>query len=277
MRTVALLFTVAALAFAYDVQDKETIHQIFPAATRLELDNVNGSVHVTGYNGPEIVMDAEKTIAAESQDRLEAAKREVKLETSQSGGEVKLFVDGPFRCHCGDGGSGIHDHGHLGYSVKYDFELKVPAGAFLRVATVNGGHVRVENTTGEFDLSNVNGRIEIVEASGSGNAHTVNGKITATFSRNPSSATSFKTVNGSIEASFRPNLSADVHLKTFNGGAYTDFDATALPNSVPVAEHRNGKFVYRSDRSSSVRIGTGGPEYKFETLNGSIRIINRGQ
>jgi DUF4097 and DUF4098 domain-containing protein YvlB len=277
MRTLCVLFTAATLAFAFDVQEKETIRQTFPAATRLELDNVDGSVHVTGYNGSEVVMEAEKTIDAESQDRLEAAKHDVKLDVSESGGEVKLFVDGPFRCHCGDGGSGIRDHRHLGYRVKYDFELKVPASAILRLATVNGGHIRVENTSGDFDLSNVNGSIEVDEASGSGNVHTVNGKITATFASNPSKATSFKTINGTIEASFRPNLAADVQLKTFNGGAYTDFPVTALPNATPVAEHRNGRFVYRSDRSSAVRIGTGGPEYKFETLNGSIRIINRGQ
>ena len=66
-------------------------------------------------------------------------------------------------------------------------------------------------------------------------------------------------------------------LKTFNGGAYTDFPVTALPRAAPVAERRDGKFVYRADKSTSVRIGNGGPEYKFDTLNGSIRIINRGQ
>jgi DUF4097 and DUF4098 domain-containing protein YvlB len=277
MRTIAALFAFSALACAWDLQEKETSHQTFPAATRLDLDNVNGSIHVTGTSGTEIVMEAQKTIEAESQDRMDAAKRDVKLETSQSGGEVKLFVDGPFRCHCGDGGSGIRDRGHIGYSVRYDFELKVPAGAVLRVATVNGGHIHVENTTGDFDLSNVNGGIELSEAAGSGNVHTVNGKISATFTRNPANGTSFKTVNGTIEASFRPNLAADVWLKTMNGGAYTDFPATALANMPATAERRDGKFVYRGNRSSTVRIGAGGPEYKFETLNGSIRIINRGQ
>jgi phage baseplate assembly protein gpV len=276
MRTLAALFAVAALACAWDVQDKETIRQTFPAATRLDLDNVNGYIHVRGYSGSEIVMEAVKTIEAESQERLDAAKREVKLETSQSGGDVKLYVDGPFRCHCSDGASGIHDHGHRGYSVKYDFELKVPAGAVLQLSGVNG-HMQVENSSGDFDLSNVNGSIEATDLSGSGHVHTVNGKITASFARNPSNATSFKTVNGGIEASFSPNLSADVHLKTFHGSAYTDFDTTALPNAAPAAEQRNGKFVYRSNRSTAVRIGSGGPEYKFETLNGSIRILKRGQ
>jgi hypothetical protein len=277
MRALLVLFAAASLACAFDSQEKETIRQTFPAATRLEVDNVSGSIHVTGYNGSEIVLEAEKTIDAESQDRLDASKREVKLDITQSGGEVKLFVDGPFRCHCSDGGYGIHDHGHRGYNVNYDFELKVPAATFLRLATVNHGGIHVENTTGDFDLSNVNGGIELAEAGGSGNVHTVNGKISASFTRNPTGNSSFKTVNGGIEASFRPALSADFRLKTFNGGAYTDFAVTALPNTTPTAERRNGKFIYRSDNTSAVRIGSGGPELKFETLNGSIRIINRGQ
>jgi DUF4097 and DUF4098 domain-containing protein YvlB len=115
------------------------------------------------------------------------------------------------------------------------------------------------------------------EVAGSGPVHTVNGKISVVFSRNPTKDSSFKSVNGTIEASFRPNLSADVRVKTFNGHAYTDFDATALPGLSPVSERRDGKFIYRSDRSTGMRIGNGGPEFKFDTLNGSIRIINRGQ
>ena len=42
-------------------------------------------------------------------------------------------------------------------------------------------------------------------------------------------------------------------------------------------ETEDGKFIYRGDRSTGMRIGNGGPEFKFDTLNGSIRIINRGQ
>jgi len=145
------------------------------------------------------------------------------------------------------------------------------------LGTVNGGEVRVDNTTGDFDVANVNGGIEMNEVSGSGPVHTVNGKISVVFSRNPVKECSFKTINGAIEASFRPSLSADVRVKTFNGHAYTDFDATALPGLSPVSERRDGKFIYRGDRSTGMRIGNGGPEFNFDTLNGSIRIINRGQ
>ncbi|HYL35753.1 MAG TPA: hypothetical protein VEV17_07570 [Bryobacteraceae bacterium] len=277
MKTLLAAASVLALAYGFDAQEKETIRQSYPPSARVEIDNVDGSIHVTGYDGNQIQMVAEKTIVADSQDRLDAARREVKLDVSQSGDTLKFFVDGPFRCHCGDAGSGIHDDGHRGYRVTYDFDLKVPAAAIFKLATVNRGDVRIERTTGDYDLRNVNGGIELVEVSGRGDAHTVNGGIQASFAKNPAAACSFKTVNGSIEASFQPGLSADVRLKNFNGAAYTDFEVAALPLATPATERRGGRLVYRARASNGVRIGAGGPELKFDTLNGSIRILNRGQ
>jgi DUF4097 and DUF4098 domain-containing protein YvlB len=104
----------------------------------------------------------------------------------------------------------------------------------------------------------------------------VNGKVTVVFARNPARECSFKTVNGDIDAAFRPNLSANVHVKTFNGDAYTDFESQPLASPAS-AERRNGKFIYRSNRASSFRIGSGGPELNFDTLNGTVRISNRGK
>ena len=74
---------------------------------------------------------------------------------------------------------------------------------------------------------------------------------------------------------FQPTLAADLRLKTFNGGMYTDFDTTTLPALTPVTERKAGKFVYKADRAAGVRVGSGGPELRFETLNGDIRILQR--
>jgi hypothetical protein len=276
MKTILILMSALALAYG-DQEARETIRQTLPGAARLEVDNVQGYIHVSGYNGSEIQIVAEKSIEAESAERLEAAKQEVKLDVSRAGDTLTLFVDGPFRCHCEDNRWGTRDHGHRGYRVTYDFEIKVPAATILRLGTVNSGDIHVENTIGDFDISNVNRGIEMTEVSGSGLVHTVNGPIKVLFARNPSSACSFGTVNGSIETSFRGALNADVRVKTFNGQAFTDYDVTALPRIVSAGQRRDGKFVYHSDDFNGMRIGNGGPELKYDTLNGSIRIINRGK
>ncbi|HUK91167.1 MAG TPA: hypothetical protein VLZ81_12250, partial [Blastocatellia bacterium] len=164
-----------------------------------------------------------------------------------------------------------------GYSVTFDFDIKVPTANSLWLGTVNRGDIRVENINGDFDVSNVNRGIEMKEVAGSGRVHTVNGGITVLFAKNPASDCSFGTVNGTIETSFRPNLNADVRVKTFNGSAFTDYEVTALPRKVSSGERHDGKFVYRSDDFNGIRIGNGGPELKYDTLNGSIKILKRGQ
>ena len=284
MRTLKQLVTVLvslACAYASEVEQHESIHKSFAGVKSIEVDNVNGGIQVVAWNGPGIQADVEKTIRADDSDRAEAAKREVKLDVSENSGEVKLYVDGPFRCHCNDGGfrsrNNMSESRHRGYRVDYDFQLKVPAGTKLYLSTVNHGGIKLSNTSGDFDVENINGGIEMIEISGSGRVHAINGKVNVVFAKNPASASSFGSLNGPVDIAFQPGLSADASVKTFNGGIYTDFPVTYLPRQAAAGQRQNGKFVYRSNEFTGVRIGGGGPEYKFETLNGNIRIINRGK
>jgi hypothetical protein len=170
------------------------------------------------------------------------------------------------------------NRGDLGYVVEYDFVIKTPRAVSIGLSTVNDGDIRVEGTAGDFDVDNVNGGIDMVNVAGSGDAHTVNGPVTVLFQRNPASASSFKSVNGELIVYFDPSLQADLSLKTMNGKFYSDFDSTMLTATKPVAQRVDGqKFVYRFDRGTGLRVGRGGPEIRFETLNGDIRILHRGR
>lgn len=274
---LAALAVLPALA-----QDQDAVHRTYTGAKSMEVDNVGGSIHVVGYDGNAIELDARRTITADDAEREAAARREVKLDLTQSGDEARAYVDGPFRCHCEDRPSfrsrnNMNDHGRRGYRVRYEFELKVPRATALYLATVNQGQIHVEKTAGDFDLENINGGIEMDDVAGSGRAYALNGKVTVTFVKNPEKNSYFGSLNGDVEVWFQPNLSADVRVKTFNGGIYTDFQTTYLPAAAAVPERRDGKFVYRSNDFHGVRIGSGGPEYKFENFNGEIRIRNRGK
>jgi DUF4097 and DUF4098 domain-containing protein YvlB len=158
------------------------------------------------------------------------------------------------------------------YDVRYDFTVRVPRDAALRLCTINGGDVIVAGTQGDFEVDNVNGLIEMKAVGGAGSAHTVNGPITVTFTANPKRETSFKTVNGNVDVTFRDGLAADFSMKTFNGGLFTDFDAQPLASTATTSgERRNGRFVYRANEFTRVRVGSGGPQITFETLNGNVR------
>jgi hypothetical protein len=165
------------------------------------------------------------------------------------------------------------------YDVRFDFTIRVPRNVTLRLCTINGGDLIVNGTQGDFLVDNVNGPIEINQVAGSGRAHTVNGGVKVSFSANPKAKSSFRTVNGNVDITFLDGLSADFAMKTMNGGLFTDFDAQPLasPAPAPVAgERRNGTFVYRANEFTRVRVGHGGPEMTFETLNGNVRARRSG-
>ncbi len=258
------------------LKEQETIRKTFTLSAAhkiLELDNMQGSIEVVATNADQVQMVVNKTLRAESKERMEAAKKEVKLDITEQPDLLKLYVDGPFRCHCNDGCDGWH--GDHGYSVKMDFQLQVPRNLDLKLKTVNAGKVFVRGTAGNFSVHNVNGPVEMQDVAGSGQARTVNGGVKVSFRENPKEKSDFGTINGNVELAFVRPLSADFRFKTMNGGVFSDFEMTALPAQPVSAERRNGKFVYRADRFTGGRVGSGGPEIKAENLNGEIRVLER--
>jgi len=236
----------------------------------LQVDNIFGSIVVTGYNGTEVKLTAHKTIKARTEGRIEKAQQEVRLDITEEGNTIDIYVDGPFRCRHKNDQERRHDPG---YRVHYDFEIKIPRKTSIFLKTVTDGDINVSSVQGEFDVKNVNGEIIMIDLAGSGKAHTVNGEVKVAFSKNPDSECSFKTINGDIEVTFVNNLSADFHLKTFHGDAYSDFAVSYLPTvSSSSVERKDGKYVYKSNRYARIRVGSGGPEIQMDTLNGDILI-----
>lgn len=276
----------------YPVKKSETIEKnlSFAGGTEpqtLKIDNIFGSISVSGYSGKTVQLTAKKTIHAKTNQTLEDAKKEVKLDIFTKGDNIDVVVDGPFR----DEKGGCHWNSHkLGYIVQYDFQVKVPFKTGLNVKTINDGDVdvtdiqgkstiknvngkiTVKNLKGDFQVYTVNGRIKMEGITGSGEAHTVNGKVNVLFDKNPGSDCSFKTINGNLELDCLPGLSGDFMFKTFNGKIYSDFPVTYLPSSPAKGERKKGKYVYKSRGFQSVRIGNGGPAIKMDTLNGNIII-----
>ena len=274
---LALGASLAGVAGADDLSivENETIQRVFPAAKSVDLDNYDGSITVTGSGTQEIKVEIHKTIRARSAEKAQEAKREVQLDMAPHDDGLHIYVDGPFRCKCGDGSINWRGSRFYGYEVSFDFTVQAPRSTNLRLRTVNRGNIRVENIAGTFDVENINGGLELLEVSGSGHAYALNRPVKVLFSGNPAAASDFGSLNGDVDITFRPGLSADLWMKTFNGHAYTDFDVTALPGRAGVREQRDGKFVYKTNEFFGVRAGNGGPELKFDAFNGDIRIRNR--
>lgn len=274
----SILFLLTTLAVAagedrWKLDEHQPVSKTFPLQPgnpKLLVDNVTGFIHVTGYNGTEVKLSADMRYRAETPEALAEAKRDVKLDMNTQGNFARVYLDGPFRNNNNRGDR------YYGYSVEVNFEIQVPLATELILKTVNGQTV-VKNTSGEFDVHGVNGAISLEQVSGSGQVNAVNGPLSARFTRNPTHVTSFRTVNGGMDIYFQPPLSADVRFKTLNGQIYTDFDVAPSPTPAGEAESKNGKFIYRSNRVTQGRVGKGGPELSFETINGNIRLHTKSE
>ena len=268
----------------WEVMDDSTITRTLSFAAgggrTLDVRNINGSIRVEATSGSTVEMSIRKVVRAETQGDLADAQREVQIEFTDNTARVGATVTEANRHVCGQ--EWEDDQGRQwrrrNYSVKFDFTIRVPRDTALRLCTINGGDVTVDGTRGDFDVDNVNGSIAMRNVQGSGQAHTVNGPVTITLTANPKSASSFKTVNGNVDVTFVDGLAAEFSMKTMNGGLYTDFDVTPLAaRSDAAGERRNGRFVYRANQQTRVRVGSGGPQIAFETLNGNVRARRAGR
>ena len=275
MIAVVMIFASASGGDRFPVTEKKEYRKQIafadPAAARgLVIDNIFGSIRVTGHSGTGCDVEIVEEFRARSRESLQRARGEVELKITQEDNTVSIVVDGPFRRPDGT----INWCRDYGYLVKYDFDVRVPRNLRLKVKTVNEGNIRVENVEGLFYVSNVNGRVRMKKVAGSGTARTVNGGVHVEFNRSPDGACTFKTINGDVDIEFPEDLSADFRVKTFNGDMYSAFPFVYRPLPRPRAKRINGRFVYKRKSFSGIRIGEGGPAIVMDTLNGDI-IINK--
>jgi len=281
-KTMLILFIVMGITipfvwsngFKYTETDSIQKTLELPTGTMkksVKIDNIFGDISVTGYAGNEVELSAVRTISGQTRDDIETALSEVMLDIFVKDGALNIIVSGPFR---NKNGNVNWNSDKIGYIVQYDFDVKVPFSVYLSLKTVNNGDIHVKDIDGDFSVRNVNGKITLHEMAGSGNARTVNGAVKVTFKQNPAENCDFKTINGNLELVFPEEPSANFRVKTFNGDIFSDFDVTSIPTAQGTSERKKGKFVYKSNRFQGIRIGSGGPEIKMDTLNGNIIIAS---
>ncbi len=264
----------------YPVRDEHSVVKTLRFAgtgiRTLDVRAIHGSIRVTGYNGRDVIVKATRTTAAATQEDLRAAERDVIMDSSDNAADLHVTVRELDRPLCGDSGNwrSAAWGERRRYEVTFEFIIQVPTGTRLRLCSIDGGEVRVEGTEGDFDIGHVNGRITMERVRGTGRARTVNGSVTVSFDESPRGDAEFKTVNGEVAVTFPAGLSADLRMKTFHGDLLTDFDVDVLPqNATLTGDRKSGRFVYRSNQFTTVRVGRGGPSLTFETLNGNVRVL----
>jgi len=266
---------------AQNQESKEQISREFALTadagrSTLALYNISGSVTVQGYTGNKILVEATKTIRADDAKTLALGKSETKLGFAQHGDSVVVYMAAPYDSRPHDNHN-RSEHVHVDYHFEVDYVVKVPYQLNLHVSTVNNGVVLVQDVAGLLNVGNVNGAITLRNVKGTTQAHTVNGNVEAAYAANPAGASSYHTINGQIKVKYPANFAANLHFKSMHGELYTDFpDAEVLPAQVTKNQQGKGDgTVYKLSKDTAVRIGKGGPDFRFETLNGDVTITKQ--
>jgi hypothetical protein len=158
-------------------------------------------------------------------------------------------------------------------------ELRVPQRANLKLGSVNGGTITVENVDGELEIENVNGAVSLTNVAGSVVANSVNGGVTAKLTRvTADKAMAFTSFNGKVDVTLPPTLKANLKMRSDQGDIFTDFDVQLRqggdkPTSTP---RRSGGTRIEVNRAIYGSVNGGGPEIELRTFNGTI-YLRKGQ
>ena len=248
--TVCALLVLALGAHASDRRGEftEEFHQTYAITPegRVELDNINGAVHISSWERNEVKVDAVKY--AGTKERLDEARIEIDA--------GKDYVS--IRTRYPD-----HDHnfnwGSRNNPAGVEYTLTVPRGARLDEIKLINGSLDVNGVTGEVRASCINGKLEAHNLAGRADLSTINGHLDARFDQLSGSSVELKSVNGSVELTIPSDSKAEIEASTVSGGIENDF-------GLHVNHHR---FVGHDLRGE---LGTGGARITLENVNGRIDI-----
>lgn len=265
------LLVVADHAAAAAVTDQNTWSQSFPvtaAVPRLLIDNIWGNVRVRIGSAREIAVTVDEKRSAPSQELFELSKQTIFLDVQANADGVAMVVGKPEdttvrprinRCR--------------GCRVDYQFEVTVPPGTQIDVSTVTDGGIDVAGGGGPVSASNVNGPVAVKDLQECSQIESVNGEVEVSFARAPSRDCSIKTINGDITLTVPRGTGLDAALSVMQGNIVSEFDLEPLALPAKIDQRKEeGRFVYHIEQAAGIRLGSGGPTFSIESLNGDLRI-----
>jgi len=243
LRVASLTLLLTAVLFALPLyagsQEITKSYPLLPDGS-FELNNVNGSVRIEGWDRDEVEIRAIKTTPnQESLLDLVAIDVDAKPDT------VTVSTRYPQE---------------EGVEVAVDYVVHVPRHAQLQHVNDINGTLRIFRSEAVGELHTVNGNIEVYESSGDVHAHTTNGNVYVELKRPADARGAFaETTNGSVFLAIPADLSAQLEARCMNGRFSSELPIAMLGSAQPRTIHG--------------QLGHGGPPIHLGTVNGTIRVM----
>lgn len=240
--TAFLILFLGAVSAAPAFGISKEFNQDYPLAPggSFELQNVNGTVEVQGWDRDTVQIHALK-MAKNKESDLDLVS--IDVQASQS--DVSVSTRYPQ---------------NEGVEVVVEYTVRVPRAAKVEhIGTVNGT-VRVAGIEAVDELRTVNGNIEVYDGGGSVHAHTTNGSVHLELMHVEGTAGAVaETTNGSVLLAIPANTHADLEARCLNGNFFSE---------LPVAFES-----MQRPRELHGKISGGGVPLRLRTVNGGIRVV----
>lgn len=235
---------------------------------RIEIDQVNGNITVTGYTGKEVI------ITASTDTKVLSINHDCDdCESKNIPAGMKKIEANPVEIHATEKNNVVSIDTES-WKKKINLVVQVPADFDLGLSTVHGA-ILVNNVSGAMEISAVNGGVELTNVSGSVVSNSVNGDIKVLFKNIKAGVPmSFVTLNGSVDVTLPPATKALLKLRSERGDIYTDFDM-ALEQVAPKVNKNQGEYEVSINSWVYGKINGGGPEFTLKNMHGNI-IVRKG-
>lgn len=179
----------------------------------LKVTLTNGDIHISGTDAADVTVKTD--LKPEAPEQRPDGLRVLTSSSSYSLTEKNNTVTLTYGSDGWPGGGG-------------DFNISVPHGTNVIIASSFGGDVVIEGVTGDLEIKSLNGEVRLDDITGGALVETMNGEIHANVRAMNNKPLSFTSMNGEVTLRLLDSLKANVRLRTHNGSILTDFDAKVL-------------------------------------------------
>jgi len=221
------------------------------ATGRVEIHNTNGKIVVEPSGGATVDVRAVKKARASSPEAAKAALERITFTEDVAADHVRI-----------DTKTARTEGMFSGGSPEVEYHVKVPAGAEVKLETVNGG-VEITGLQGRVVAETTNGGITARNIAGSElQASTTNGGLDIDLAKMPEGGVKLECTNGGIDVKLPRDAKATISASISNGG----IDTNGLQIETSGDNNR---------RRLEGRLNGGGPRLDIQGVNGGVDIVGR--
>jgi hypothetical protein len=228
----------------------------------LEVNQVYGGISVTGYEGNEVIIVARQKKMHSTETMKNGLRRiqnnSMALEVEEQDNHVEVVT----KNWASEGRAALN------------LEIQVPKQFNLKLKNINDGTTRVEQVSGELEISNINEDITLIGISGSAVVDSINGTIKAVFKEVPvDSQLAFTSFNEDVDITLPAAVKADFKLQTEYGDIYTGFDIdfSTTPPQIN-REQDGGSYKVKLEKWVSGQANGGGAGIVLKSHSGDLII-----